>query len=194
MDMPHKDLEFHTEAGRLSLNWIATLGDRKGVPIERIDTVEDLKRWLADVACQSVTFDIGDDDLIEAKRLRVCTTNLMDALTGHKAPNSGDITTLNEFASVAPPDLRLNCTGTQLEHQEPANASVLFGQIARDAIDLVTGPDFAKVKSCAADDCSVYFVDHSRPGKRRWCSMARCGNQAKKRKFLAKEGTVASTC
>ena len=26
----------------------------------------------------------------------------------------------------------------------------------------------------AADDCAVVFVDTSRPGSRRWCSMERC--------------------
>ncbi|MCG7522762.1 ABATE domain-containing protein [Ruegeria sp. Ofav3-42] len=184
--MPSKDLEFHTETGRLSLNWIATLGDRNGAPIERILTVEDLKGWLVDVAGQTITFKLGEDDLVEAKRLRSCITGLMDALTSHKDPKPSDINTINEFASVPPMELRLDRKGTQLEHQEPANASVLLGQIARDAIDLVTGRDIAKIKSCAAEDCSVYFVDYSRPGKRRWCSMARCGNQSKKRTFLAK--------
>ncbi|MEO0910645.1 MAG: ABATE domain-containing protein, partial [Pseudomonadota bacterium] len=159
--MPSKDLEFHTETGRLSLNWIATLGDRDGVPIERIATIEELKRWLTDVADQPVTFDLGESDLVEAKRLRACITRLMDALTEHEVPNLDDIKTLNEFASVPPVELRLDYTGVRLEHQKPANVSVLFGQIARDAIDLVAGRDFAKVKSCAAEDCSVYFVDYS---------------------------------
>ena len=185
--MPSKDLGFHTETGRLSLNWIATLGDRDGAPIERIATTEELKRWLTTVADQPVAFDLSESDLVEAKRLRACITRLLDDLVDHKAPNPGDIKTLNEFASIPPVELRLDPTGLRLEPQKPANVSLLFGQIARDAIDLVTGRDFAKVKACAAEDCSVYFVDYSRPGKRRWCSMARCGNQAKKKTFLAKE-------
>jgi predicted RNA-binding Zn ribbon-like protein len=53
--------------------------------------------------------------------------------------------------------------------------------IARDAIDLVAGPHAERIRECAADDCSLIFVDLSRPGQRRWCSMERCGNRAKQR-------------
>jgi predicted RNA-binding Zn ribbon-like protein len=27
------------------------------------------------------------------------------------------------------------------------------------------------------------FIDHSRPGRRRWCSMERCGNRAKTARY-----------
>lgn len=186
--MSSKDFEFHTDTGRLSLNWIATLGDRKGIPLERIASVEDLKRWLEDVADQTLSFEPGEHDLDQAKRLRAGVTGLVEALVAKRVPNPSDIDTLNTFASAPPVPVRLDQTGARLEGQSATNSAVLFGLIARDAIDLVTGSDFKKVKSCAAEDCSVFFVDYSRPGKRRWCSMARCGNQAKKRTFLAKEG------
>jgi predicted RNA-binding Zn ribbon-like protein len=51
---------------------------------------------------------------------------------------------------------------------------------ARDALDLVSSSELARMRSCANPDCRVLFVDHSRPGTRRWCSMQTCGNQAKK--------------
>ena len=35
------------------------------------------------------------------------------------------------------------------------------------------------VRSCAGPDCTILFIDTSRPGTRRWCSMEACGNQAK---------------
>jgi predicted RNA-binding Zn ribbon-like protein len=52
--------------------------------------------------------------------------------------------------------------------------------IARDAIDLVTSPAIARVRDCANPECNAMFLDSSRPGSRRWCSMGTCGNQAKK--------------
>ncbi|MCL9761259.1 CGNR zinc finger domain-containing protein [Frankia sp. AiPa1] len=33
---------------------------------------------------------------------------------------------------------------------------------------------------CAGPDCRALFLDGSRPGRRRWCSMNTCGNKAKK--------------
>jgi predicted RNA-binding Zn ribbon-like protein len=32
----------------------------------------------------------------------------------------------------------------------------------------------------------LLYVDASRPGRRRWCSMERCGDRAKKRKARGK--------
>jgi predicted RNA-binding Zn ribbon-like protein len=58
-------------------------------------------------------------------------------------------------------------------------------QLALDAIDLFTGPLRQRVRTCAAEDCELLFVDASRPGRRRWCSMARCGSRAKMRRYRA---------
>jgi predicted RNA-binding Zn ribbon-like protein len=51
--------------------------------------------------------------------------------------------------------------------------------VARDAIDLLTGPRADRVKECEHPDCSLLFLDDSQSGNRRWCSMERCGNLAK---------------
>ncbi|NEE48667.1 CGNR zinc finger domain-containing protein, partial [Streptomyces sp. SID8455] len=42
------------------------------------------------------------------------------------------------------------------------------------------------IRTCGADDCRLLFVDTSRPGKRRWCSMERCGNRHKVRAHRAR--------
>ena len=39
--------------------------------------------------------------------------------------------------------------------------------------------DFSDVKACEGHACTLLFVDHTRGGRRRWCSMAMCGNRAK---------------
>jgi predicted RNA-binding Zn ribbon-like protein len=36
-----------------------------------------------------------------------------------------------------------------------------------------------RVRACAGEDCVLWFLDVSRPGTRRWCSMAGCGNRDK---------------
>jgi predicted RNA-binding Zn ribbon-like protein len=54
-----------------------------------------------------------------------------------------------------------------------------LASLARDAIDLLSGPLATRVRECAAEDCALLFVDASRPGRRRWCSMEGCGNRAK---------------
>jgi predicted RNA-binding Zn ribbon-like protein len=36
-----------------------------------------------------------------------------------------------------------------------------------------------RIRGCANTDCVLWFLDTSRPGTRRWCSMAACGNRDK---------------
>lgn len=44
---------------------------------------------------------------------------------------------------------------------------------------LVCDEDFSDVKACEGPHCTLMFVDHTRGRKRRWCSMALCGNRTK---------------
>ena len=39
--------------------------------------------------------------------------------------------------------------------------------------------DFSDVKACEGHVCTLLFVDNTRGHRRRWCSMAMCGNRAK---------------
>lgn len=186
--MSAADLAFHTETGRLALDWIATLGYRHGDEIERITGPADLARWLEEVAGSPVSAEPTGLDLADARRLRGAIVGLLDALHAGERPEARDISTVNTFAAIPPRTARLSESGTSIEKGGASTPSSVFGAIARDAIDLVTGDDLARVRLCAADDCSVYFVDHSRPGQRRWCSMSRCGNTAKKKRFNARHG------
>lgn len=44
---------------------------------------------------------------------------------------------------------------------------------------VVVEEDFAQVKACQGQSCTLLFADHTRGHARRWCSMAVCGNRAK---------------
>jgi predicted RNA-binding Zn ribbon-like protein len=51
--------------------------------------------------------------------------------------------------------------------------------IAQAMAELVTTADFADVKKCEGPTCVLHFLDTTRGRRRRWCSMAVCGNRAK---------------
>jgi predicted RNA-binding Zn ribbon-like protein len=52
--------------------------------------------------------------------------------------------------------------------------------VARAVAGLLTGPDAARVAACPGDGCGWVFADPR--GRRRWCSMAWCGNRNKARR------------
>ena len=55
--------------------------------------------------------------------------------------------------------------------------------IGRAATELLTSPEAARVRQCADAYCSWLFLDLSRNGSRRWCTMDWCGNRARVRAF-----------
>jgi predicted RNA-binding Zn ribbon-like protein len=57
----------------------------------------------------------------------------------------------------------------------------------RDLESLLTSPDAERLRICAQQDCGWMFVDRSRNGFRRWCSMADCGTREKSRRRAAKQ-------
>jgi predicted RNA-binding Zn ribbon-like protein len=56
-------------------------------------------------------------------------------------------------------------------------------RLALAAIELLTSEDeLALLRNC--DACCWLFLDRSRNASRRWCSMADCGTEAKKRRYV----------
>lgn len=57
--------------------------------------------------------------------------------------------------------------------------------LAADAyLGLLDNP--TRIRQCANPVCSLRFYDVSKSGKRRWCSMAACGNRSKVRNHYAR--------
>jgi len=67
-----------------------------------------------------------------------------------------------------------------------ASGSELLATIARDAVDLLTGPMVHRIRMCSGQRCYLIYVDTSRPGRRRLCSMEHCGNRHKVRALRAR--------
>ena len=59
----------------------------------------------------------------------------------------------------------------------------LLAAVARSAAEILLEGEAAKVRVCANPACGLFFCDKSRTHKRRWCSMAICGNRNKVASF-----------
>ncbi len=46
-----------------------------------------------------------------------------------------------------------------------------------------------RLRACANVDCNLFFIDHSRPGTGKWCSMNTCGNRMKVRAHASRQRT-----
>lgn len=76
--------------------------------------------------------------------------------------------------------------GGRLRLEQPGIEGLL-ALIAQSAADLLLSPAVERVKICPGDRCNWLFLDESPSGRRRWCSMAVCGNRAKAKRHYAQQ-------
>ena len=55
----------------------------------------------------------------------------------------------------------------------------LLAAIARSAAEIIVEGAQARLRICGNPGCGLFFSDNSRTHRRRWCSMAICGNRHK---------------
>lgn len=184
--MVDTDRNFHTETGRLCLNCVATLGNRGPDQFDRWRDPQELGRWFAELNLFDARPMVDEEDLIDARELREAIHDVVRSACSGSEPEPSALKCLNGWAAQPPLVQQLSTDGRTVEYAGGQPVRAALATIAVDAIDLVSGDWVNRIRNCAASDCSVLFVDTSRPGKRRWCSMNRCGNKQKKRRFKAK--------
>lgn len=57
--------------------------------------------------------------------------------------------------------------------------SQLLALVAVQIARLISDEDLVRVKRCAGSDCTLWFLDRTKAGRRMFCSAAVCGNRAK---------------
>lgn len=181
MRMDHPDGQvFSFDAGSLSLELACTTGGEGfRARFEILHTPDDLGPWVARtrLAIPAAAVRATAAELRSLKELREAVWAAAYALaTG----GTIETTVINGYAAGAPPVPRIAPDGTRA-WQEPVTGAQVAAAIARDAVVTFTPPVSGRVRMCGGDDCALIYLDTSRPGTRRWCSMDRCGNRAKVR-------------
>lgn len=178
-DLPPEELRFHWKGGRLSLDFVATVGERWGRSFERLLAPEDVARWIVQTGMVQTAPTVSSSQLGAARALREAINRL--ARPGLE-PEPGDRDEVNRWAARAPIAPQLKPEG-KLAWVAERPVEAMFAAIARDAVDLLTGPLAVRIRECSAPDCALLFVDASRPGRRRWCSTEACGNRARTKAY-----------
>jgi len=162
--------------GRLCLDLTWTLRYRSIAPTEVLREPADLGRWIT-VALAPMTEPVAPGLLGEAVRLREAIHAAARAVIAGRAIARADRAVINETAMAPGPQHRLDTNGEVAVDLRPgAEVESALAAIATDAIELLATRD-GRLRACAGPDCSLLFHDSSRPGRRRWCAAARCGNR-----------------
>lgn len=120
--------------------------------------------------------------LVQARALRDTVRQVLSAMAGRRALSAQWIATINQALLWGAGWSRLERgaggwqAGFTPSCEEPVRA---LAPVARAVADLIATGRSEAVRQCANPRCSLYFRDRSRGRRRRWCSMAVCGNRMK---------------
>lgn len=105
------------------------------------------------------------------------------AVAARKAGEQADLAPLNAALAHASRHLVLvEDSGNGLSLQPryaAATPQQLLAPLAEAAAELLATADFTLVRKCEDHTCTLWFLDRTKSHRRRWCSMALCGNRNK---------------
>ena len=173
------------------LNSVATPVD---TPVDWLDDGEGLLSWLEQArlvpaeTLQSIRARAlpGELDAIadQARQLREWFRGFVREHKGQTLPTDAPLALepLNRLLERDDRFGRIVADGDGLELQTLRrwrSPEALLMPVGETLATFVCEESFADVKACEGPACTLLFVDHTRGRKRRWCSMALCGNRAK---------------
>lgn len=169
------------------LDMLNTRANVDGEPFEFWQSDADVERWLVRLGWvtqgEIPTFEAGSL-LAAAKALREVIRGVLEQ---RKAGKQGDPAALNSFLrkAVSHPQLTWPAPGElRLERQRKLQTPEQFlAPIAEAAAVLLVDGDFNLIRTCEHPECVLWFYDRTKAHKRRWCSMALCGNRHKVAEF-----------
>ena len=192
---------FECSAGSLCLDFLNTVWERidyrSALPQpshELLTTWDDLFSWCRESSCckpsELAAIAHRRESVQQLKRLierREQLFLLFRSIILSGKPSSKELALFNTAICEIPPRTLTWDRGRPIleETDEPSSAWILR-RIMRDAQRLLLTLPNERLRFCDGDDCGWIFLDTSKNGKRRWCSMRSCGNREKVQRFFAK--------
>jgi predicted RNA-binding Zn ribbon-like protein len=189
--------ELDLVAGHPALDFLNTVEGRLGPEYDDVlRGPEDLEAW--GVRAGLLTADAGRGrgvagarraggsrgaraELAAALELREHLLSLLDArVAGHPA-DAADLRALARAVAAA------HAAGALVQQQggelrwswDPGALATVRHTVATTASELLASPAAARIGRCDGAGCGWYFLDTTKRGNRRWCSMRECGQDAK---------------
>lgn len=192
-------------ADHRALDFVNTLASPGGVATEWIGDGDRLIAWMreaglieaADERSIRAAFDGSELDHAarEARALRKWFRDLVTGQTG-RLPAAA----VQEVQRRLNPSLKDDERLQLLASEETGRTTQLvwraqrlwrrprsvLAPIAEEMARLLIEEDLSLIRQCGGEDCTIVFLDRTKSHRRRWCSMAACGNRAKVAAFRAR--------
>jgi predicted RNA-binding Zn ribbon-like protein len=185
----------------LSIDYVNTLEWRGSNANETLRRLPDLISWLigsgalADQAGAALNGWFEQHPrraatvFLEAIENREALYRLLRAKACGSTISSEDLAQLNRALGQTALRSQLDSAGSDFGWRvelKPTAPSILTA-VLWSAADLLTNPVPTRLRECANERCLWLFLDDSKGGTRRWCSMQSCGNRAKAHRHYLKQ-------
>jgi len=169
-----------------ALDFINTLARAEGHLHDFWQHDDDVIAWLRQSGLVNVpnkTAFAAGALLAEALTLRETIRKLVQQ---KKAGETMNLAPLNQYLASASSHKQLVEKAGKLSVERvyaSETPAQLLAPIAELAASLLADAHFERVRECEHPECCLWFYDRTKSHRRRWCSMALCGNRAKVARF-----------
>jgi predicted RNA-binding Zn ribbon-like protein len=200
-----RDMMPEPPSSDLWVRFVNTVTYTHGQPTDRVPDAESLVAWLrgarllSERAASAERAALRDDPVDAARRLesfgqlRDLIRVTAEEIADEGAPSRSSVRELNHVLrdGLHFHQLEMNADGTayglarvgdRLDQARATIAGTLAEFVAHGRVD--------RLRVCANPGCREVFVDRSRSGRRRWCDMRTCGNQAKVARHRARRRAI----
>lgn len=192
-------------AGDPSIDFVNTVADWSGDPVDRLGDASALLAW-AQLAGLLPTMSAGAGPAVgsgqidgarayeDARDLRSALHAAYSAVADGRPPPPSALAPIAEFAARAAARSTLVATGHGVERvwrDDVGAAERVVLELARRAEALLTEAALERLRRCDGNGCGWLFYDLSKNGRRRWCSMTACGAAEKIKRFRRKKKAAA---
>ncbi|WP_260986131.1 CGNR zinc finger domain-containing protein [Bordetella genomosp. 13] len=176
-------------ADNLALDFINTEYGEASRHCDCLTSDASVADWLKSTGLLQEDFGPAPKGLLSlARELRANARAIVQAARLGKAADAGVV---NRVLEAGRPQRVLQWDGASggyrlAQHRRKADAASLLEPVAQALADLLTNVSLELVRQCEGDGCTLLFHDQTKSHRRRWCSMATCGNRMKAAAFRSR--------
>lgn len=179
--------------GNLAIDLVNTEEELWGVRHDYIDAPESFCNWLSDeelagaVSNVQLPFEVevwSSDDIEKIHKLREEIRTDLKYILKKREPSTKFAKRLQRYTVNAPFTMQLH-EGRVVYVPIGGPVEKLCSLVAADILLMIDDGRVERLRKCANSKCMFMFIDTS--GRRKWCSMQKCGNRAKVTRHLRRQ-------
>lgn len=175
-------------AGHVALDFVNTAEDRGGPEDgDSLLAPADLRTWgerCGLISRSAVSRNDERAELRDARDARELLFRIFLARIAGEPPSRDDLSSLTELGidAFGAARLELSEDGGIAWIWDPTDLATIRHVVVTRAIELLGDEPAPRLKQCSGEHCDWLFLDTTKRGNRRWCSMSECGQEAKNRR------------